>query len=294
MKDLIFPVALSIHLIQLEKKTLKWLENVHLLKKKNDIAEIREQKIIRFAAYLFPEMEINRLEIVMRFFCCLFLLDDRLDHITPEEGLDWINCLCDEKTERRFNPLIFEILKLNREMLRLSDKKKWRKGWIENWDFHLEGLLWELDNRCKRSTPDLRDYQIQRPFASGVFLALHLLRMEFFENSLIVQKLEWDVSRLIVLSNDLSSSEKEKSMGDFQNELLLLEVFIGSSQAKNRVENEIIRLHSQIIQVAERIRLEYPKMEKWLESIMLLLGGCHYWSEITARYFAKINGEMKR
>lgn len=290
----LFPVAINIYSNQISMEVSKWAWDLGLFSSIEEYKSYKKQGINFFAPYLFPQLSLEDLRRTMKFFLCLFLLDDHLEQIDPDEGINWINGLSNKENEMNLNPLLIQIQVLTIEMMKVSSDQKWKNGWMENWNYHLEGLLWEINNKSKGRIPELRDYQIQRPFASGVFLAIHLLRMETFEDSLKVRRLEWDVSRLIVLSNDLGSSDKERSLGDFHNELLLLERIVGPIQAKVRMKNEIKRLCTQIIQVGTRIKKESEKMEPWLGSMMLLVGGCHYWSQYTTRYFEKINGEMKR
>ncbi|RIW13110.1 hypothetical protein D0X99_17005 [Algoriphagus lacus] len=295
-RQLEFPSALSLQVIDLDRDCLRWAWKNGILVSPEQVESFRRQKINWFAAYLYPELEAERLKVLMRFFLCLFRIDDGMDNWTNEDSYLLLKAL--EKRgswegKPEFSSLRQHTLSLFRRISRWSNSEIWRKEWKENWILYLEGLGWELTLKAENKVPELNDYQQNRGFSSGVFLAFQLLRIDCYSPSCGMLKMEQLISRLITLSNDIGSFEKERRQGDFQNELILLEGIIGLDSAKRRVKKELERLKWQILGLGDYLTKHESDTKPWVESALLLAGGCQAWSEESIRYLSRINGTVK-
>ena len=307
MKSYPIPIAVSLQVIPLERKTLDWLISSKLLIDQRLLFQIEQQKFSWFAAYLFPEMEAGRLETVMRFFDCLFLLDDLLDGKFAMDYLLKIERLKTLETQVQASESVtdfpasidslFNHLNLLVRQISCLGNDVWMNDFIEIWEDYLDAQIWEIENKSKNELPMLSEYQERRLFSSGVFLALHLLKVDWHDQSCPVNWLERKAARIICLSNDIKSADKEKSVGDFHNELLLLQHQTGCTEAavKEYAEKQVQGLFEQLFQLMELCEKQAGNLPKsWIEELLLLLGGCMFWSEEdTVRYSGIINGMEK-
>ncbi|MBN3581962.1 hypothetical protein JYB64_06145 [Algoriphagus aestuarii] len=307
MKSYPIPVAISLQVIPLERKTLDWLIHSNVLMDQNLLLQIEQQKFSWFAAYLFPEMDFLRLEKVMRFFDCLFLLDDLLDRNKANVFMEALENLKDLKslgyevyiesnTQEKITSLFDHLGRLARHISSFGNEI-WKRDFQEIWKDYLDAQIWEINNKFKKELPMLSEYQEKRLFSSGVFLALHLLKIDWPDQNCAVYWLERKAARIICLSNDIKSADKEKRAGDFHNELLLLQAQTGCSEPAVRdfTEKQVQGLFGQLFELMDLCEKQEEGLPKnWIEELLLLIGGCMYWSEEdTVRYAGSINGMEK-
>ncbi|MDG1277546.1 MAG: terpene synthase family protein [Algoriphagus sp.] len=300
MKTNSFPIAISIYCPQLETEVLDWLR-FHLPSWNKAIFKgIFAHRINWFAAYLLPEFSRENLQSCMRLFLCLFLLDDLLDRISPLESKKCLTLLRQKETNSiGFNQEILEFKTLIKKQIKgfqESSPDNWFSEWNKIWDAYLGGLEWEITNKMAKQKPDLEDYWQNRIHSLGVFLALHILKLEFEQEPSQAIKLEQKAAKLICISNDIISLSKERALGDFSNGILLSEFYLEIP------ENQAIELHKKQIEILTNEIWELSSFSKgwthnsdsWLRSFLLLIGGCLYWSEQdTLRYSTAINGQIK-
>lgn len=290
-----FPVALNPATPRLDKEVLVWGWKNHLFLSLGELEKARSQKLNWFASYLFPEAEEQVMKGTMKFFLWLFLIDDLLDSENQDSSLEFLNHLLNPKTgssSGRFG-VFLDVLPEIKLWWESLGGEKWQKAWKDNWKHYLEGLWWEFQNKKNGIRPHLSDYRLFRPYFSGVFLAIHLLRLPDLVESCESNLLEGKIARLICLSNDLSSAEKEKQAGDFNNELLLMiiEQRISPIQAKTYLVTEIKNLIKDIKSLTVLTAKLSLSCTDWTRRLNLLLGGCLYWaSQDTNRYQSTLNG----
>lgn len=292
-----FPVALNPSTPRLDKEVLIWAWNSRLFLSPGELEKARSQKLNWFASYLFPEAEEEEMRGTMKFFLWLFLIDDLLESENQNSSQEFLNQLLYPKPGSscgRFD-VFLDVLPEIKLWWESLGEEKWQKDWKENWKHYLEGLRWEFQNKKNGIRPALSDYRLFRPYFSGVLLAIHLLRLPDLIESCESNLLEGKIARLICLSNDLSSAEKEKQVGDFHNEFLLMTIEQGISpiQAKTYLVAEIknlIRDIKTLSGITSKISLSCTD---WTRRLNLLLGGCLYWSsQDTSRYHSQLNGHI--
>ena len=288
-----FPVAINLHGKALDEKVLRWAWNVGLFESPAELERCRKQKINWFAAYLFPEEEAERLELIMKFFLGLFLLDDLLDITRNSAMMDFIEGM---KTGRsmhdtsRIQILGTNLLQLNKVMESYytdSSSDRWCYSWLE----YLQALQWEMRIKMEGIKPALQEYRINRPKTSGVYLALLLIRQGKEVGGCISELLEFTVARFICLSNDLVSYKKEMAVNDPNNEIVILMHSMGNA-AVTWVGQEIKKLGEKILLLTEQVRISCGDSEQWVHKLLLLVGGCEAWTAETSRYQNYINGNI--
>lgn len=290
-----FPSALHPKTSFLDLSVLRWGWNAGLFEHHAELERCRIQKINWFAGYLFPLEMPEKLELIMRFFLCLFLLDDLLDNYLGSDSLDYLKSLksSSPQTETiRINALGHALIQTHNSLREIGPSGIWQKEWLEAWENYISGLQWEVENKSKNLIPQLEDYRLYRPLGSGVFLAIHLLRTASHPDTCEADLLENDIARLICLSNDLASSEKEFAIGDFHNELIILKESLGE-QVQAWAVQEIRFIEKRIFALGNEVGTKSETCKRWVENLFLLVGGCLAWSEETSRYVAYVNGTLK-
>lgn len=294
MGNLNFLVAVNLSTKALDIAVLKWAFSRKILMSHEELEKYNKEKINYFAGYLFPEISTGKLEWIMKMFLCLFVLDDQMDKAPRSESriLIWaLRTGNSSNFQAPFSHLYNAFAELN-QTLPGKDNLHWKPVWDGHWSAFLKGLEWELDNKYFGKIPDLAEYKYYRPHLSGVFLALHFLKLDFeFVPSCASELLENKIARWICLSNDLISADKEEKTGDFHNELFLLSRISSKREAAKHMEKEISTLYWHIQHLQFEVVNKLPEYCDWVESLSLLMGGCAFWSnEVTIRYSTYLNG----
>ncbi|WBL43564.1 terpene synthase family protein [Algoriphagus halophytocola] len=287
-----FPVAMNRHCIALDVEVLRWAWAAGLFESPAELERCRTQKINWFAAYLFPEELPLKLELIMKFFLCLFLLDDLLDIYLDRDMEHYLIHLRSGKASHpvpRLEKLGASLLQFNQEIVQANGVSGLGKQWEQTWQDHLEALQWELRSKRSAVPPVLEAYRRYRPIASGAYLAMGFLRTDNTFLDCFSELLESQLARFICLSNDLASHTKELKIGDFHNEVLILREEIGDI-AIGWVQNEIVRLRKSIWMLAEQVGSQSEQCDRWARSLLLQAGGCTAWTAETSRYQVYING----
>ncbi|WP_332914452.1 terpene synthase family protein [Algoriphagus boritolerans] len=123
-------------------------------------------------------------------------------------------------------------------------------------------------------------------------MAIHLLRPSVYPNACEAGLLELAIARLICLSNDLVSFEKESSIGDFHNELIILRSELGD-KVQAWASMEIRSVQKRIHLLARGVASQSTACRTWVECLFFagwrLLG----WSDETSRYVSYVNGTLR-
>jgi hypothetical protein len=291
----VFPSSLHIQTPNLDTKVLLWAWSVGLFETHSELERCRIQKVNWFAGYMFPAETPERLELIMRFFLCLFLLDDLLDHLSEKESFGFLRGLMLRSAQSelpRLQALGSALILTHESLGNHCPSQQWRKEWMDTWSLYVSGLHWEVKNKSWGQMPSLEDYRFHRPSSSGVFLAIHLLRTATHPKSCEADFLEHHIARLICLSNDLASYEKELAIGDFHNELIILQDAL-SEKVQSWAVQEIQQIQKRIAALAKEVSLKSETCKSWVEGLLLMVGGCLAWSAETSRYVVYVNGTLR-
>lgn len=297
MADYQFQVAVNLYTKELDEEILKWAYSKKIIPSLKGIQRFKREKVNYFAGYLFPQASSSNLEWIMKVFLWLFVFEELQEKSHPREFrvLLWVLM----KKKRTQNPFLLEYMfDVWKELMETSPGKSnisWQSEWESTWLAFLQGIEWETRNQNAKIIPSLSDYHYYRPHLSGVYLALHYLKLDLRpDESCISELLEFKIARWICLSNDLLSAEKEKKDGDYHNELLILSESVPYGLALNYLDLELKKLYRQIESMKSTVSQQSAACKKWIESLNLLMGGCVFWSnEITIRYESHINGILK-
>ncbi|PZV82298.1 hypothetical protein CLV31_109159 [Algoriphagus aquaeductus] len=293
MKGPLFPSALHRSTGECDLKVLRWAWQSGLFESHAELERFRVEKINWFAGFLYPEIDAEKLTLVMQFFLGLFLLDDLLDqdpslsHMDYLEGLSRSSMNKDKGRKERIGNRLLELKeKLKNSFPEENSKREWEGSWKE----YLNGLQWEIRNKIEGKIPDLEDYKYFRPYSSGVFLAIQLARTKKHFKNCETGILESTIARYICLSNDLVSLSKEKKANDFYNELIILQASFGRD-AEAIAKKELGVLEEKIVSLSRLVTENDESCQTWINRLLHLVGGCLAWSAMTVRYFSPVNGK---
>lgn len=291
-----FPSALNSETRVLDGKVLRWAWDAELFESPAELHRCRVQKINWFAGYLFPEEQPERLELIMKFFLGLFLLDDLLDIAIDSPMIDFLEGMKTGNSTHpisRLHNLGSELLLLHKAIKEEYDMPFVREQWNSSWLEYLEALQWEIRIKIDGISPGLEEYRINRPKTSGVYLAILLIRQGEDMRGCISELLEFSMARYIYLSNDLASYTKELAIGDPHNEIIILMQSMGDA-AVSWAQQEVKQLRKRILGLTEQVCMNFGTCEEWIRRFLLLAGGCEAWTAETSRYKKYINGNLGR
>ena len=230
----------------------------------------------------------------MKFFLCLFLLDDLLDiaiDVAMIEFLEGLKVGSSTHPNNRLNSLGIELFFLYQLIEDENGDAFARNQWHTAWMEYIEALQWEIRIKIDGIAPVLQDYRIMRPKSSGVYLAMLLIRQGKDLRGCISELLDFSLARYICLSNDLASYKKELKIGDPNNELVILMETMGES-ALTWAQQELKQLRKRILALARQVCTNFTYCEEWIRRLLLLAGGCEAWTAETSRYQKYINGNI--
>lgn len=306
-----FPAYVHIDAAEIEEQTVSWAFHFHSILRNNDeIAYYKEQKFSYLSSCLYPEIDIERGVWVSKLYLWLFYLDDLTDdlHVGQKAGfwdylLSGVETILEGKS-LGFNPdRITVFLNAFKDLVTEFDA-------LVSGHTELKGLIFfeilnymqknkiEAEFKDKGILPTWEEYQVIRPSFSGGNLALALSAFESGEK-FSSDCYDWKetsylrglAAKLIYLSNDLISYQKEASRGDFMNAVAL-------HMHHKRIDfvvaqQEVLNLHAQTLEefmvLDKKWREEYKPENsgilKYLKQIKYKIAGTVHWSlSISPRY----------
>lgn len=293
----LLPVCLNIHTPSSESAAIDWGYNYGLV---DEERELTTSKVLWFAGYALSGLTRTQLDEATKFFFCLHTLDELLQKCDYEEAMEffyrWEEYLFYEEFDSPFSSLWYALDAVLEAMEDFSDQV-----WLDSFWFYLDDYLqarrWEYYNRMQGIIPSMNLFTMQRAYGSGIYLAIHFLKLHFPAEEYPIEWVEQRIARIVCLSTDLKAFEYHQRTQDCQNELVLRQIHTGSSdiQVCRHAINLITLLFDSFLEIIEEFKNENKTLAEWADHLLLLLGGCLYWSEENAlRYGTRINGMNKR
>lgn len=308
-----YPFSAYVHndAADIEEQTVSWAFHFHSILRNNDeIAYYKNQKFSYLSSCLYPEIDIERGVWISKLYLWLFYLDDITDdlHVGQKAGFwDYLLAGVENIMEGKslgFNPdritvylTAFSDLVTKFDALISGHKELKRLVFSEVLNYMQKNKI-EAEFKDKRSLPTWEEYQVIRPGFSGGNLALALCAFESgekFSNDCSDWQETTDLRelavKLIYLSNDLISYQKEAERGDFMNAVAL-------HMHHKRIDftvaqQEVLNLHAQTLEEfmmldkkwREEYRPENSGILKYLKQIKYKIAGSVHWSiSISPRY----------
>ncbi|WP_439490858.1 terpene synthase family protein [Algoriphagus sp.] len=292
----ILPVSINLYTPTAEAIAIDWGWNYGLV---DDELELKKEKTLWFAGYALPILDKLQIEETTKFFFCLHTLDDMLRRCAYEEGMEffyrWEEYLFYQEFDSPFSSVWYALDDVMESMANLGDEV-----WLDTLYFYLEDYLqakrWEFHNNWEGIIPGLNVFTMQRTYSSGIYLAIHFLKLHFPAEEYPIRWEEQRIARIVCLATDLKAFEFHRNKRLTHNELLLRQLHTGISdpQVCNHAFRLLSGLFDSLLDMLEEVKKENESHSIWVDQLLLLLGGCLYWSEEEAlRYSTKINGISK-
>ncbi|CAM5329168.1 Pristinol synthase [Streptomyces avidinii] len=166
--------------------------------------------------------------------------------------------------------------------------------------------IWETENRSARRHPSLREYIHMRvhsgcvvPVYDVVELAEDVALPYRFRESVWVNDFLFDAANIINWQNDVVSLVKESNQHSVNNLVYILQNENGSTlqEAVDRahamstgLNENIFRAQRELPEVMDIFSLdprERDAVQRWFDGVLLALGGCMKWHEITHNRFLR-------
>ena len=225
-----FSLRINTHAHAAEQASLRWLERHHIAHG-SWLAALAEAHLTTLVAGFYPSAELPQLCLASDYVCWAFALDDLSDE--TDVGLrparlaelfgSFAALLAGAGPRPGASPLergLHELL-LRATALTMPAQMS---AFVAGNRAYFDAMLWEANNRARRSVPDEAAYVALRPAAGAVpsFFAL----IEPFEEIRLppavrshpgVARLARLAGDIICWTNDLLSYDKEHAHGDFHN-----------------------------------------------------------------------------
>ncbi|WP_373496225.1 terpene synthase family protein [Aquiflexum sp.] len=305
-----YPFSSIIHsdVDEIDSITTCWASEQKLLPNQNSIIKYQKMRMTWLSARLYPESKIEKAIWLAKLYALLFILDDYTDSIPKgEKHAFW------EKISIGYK-LIMENGAIP------TEKGQIRPFWMafaDLWE-DLNGLtsspfinlfqelilnytkenIWESLNLDLEKIPSIDQYLSKRPVFSGGFLAIHLIPFTMeddYHDILVVwkslTKYTEFASRLIYISNDLFSFDKESKIKDPHNWVYLL--INWENLDKDKAIEKILHFHDlalkDFIQLDKAFQENYSPANRTLlsaiKNIKYQVSGAVAWSvNDTTRY----------
>jgi hypothetical protein len=251
---------------EIDRKIVCWAHGIHgFMHNEQDVKKYQAMKLSWLSAYLYPEADWESSLWIGKLYALLFGMDDLTDHL-PEGGKAdfWMLIVkgfgevleCKDVSIKGFHvlPFIYAFQDLWESLGEFEQTdKSYREFLKEEFRLYLDSNLWESQNRDKHRIPEISEYLIQRPVFSGGQLALSLIPLgmgdpfseikEAWDKSLIYRQLG---AKLIFITNDLFSYQKEKRDRDFHNWLKLL--VVNEKKSESAAKEFLIQEHNKTLE----------------------------------------------
>jgi hypothetical protein len=306
------PVAMmsepSLYAAAMERDTRGRVLDMKLLQR--EAAQVRRYDASQFGlltAYVYPKGTWERLEVCNDWHVWLFLFDDQVDELAevgkqPEYLKAYVDaCLAVLRgggLRAEATPLERFTLDLRQRMTRLASDL-WMERFIKDVeDYIYRGTLLAARHWTDGTVPDLETYIEQRAMDSAVYTAEDLVEFaepgqelpeELFHLPL-VQRLRQLCTRVVALTNDLFSFEKEVLWHHNPNNfvhLLRVHQGLGLSEAIYAAIDFINADTEAFIACEEALqasRLADPRVLAYVEGLKAWIRGNVHWSMVTGRY----------
>jgi hypothetical protein len=305
---------------ELDGKIIAWAHGIHgFLRTDQEVKKFQEKKLSWLSTYLYPEANYETSLWIDKLYAVLFCMDDFTDHL-PDGGKSdyWesiskgIQEVLDEKPISvkglQVLPYLFAFEELWKELSNFEQvDEEYRELLRHEFTIYLKANLWEARNRDNQTRPEIKDYLLQRPIFSGGQIALALIPLGMgepfseikssWERSLGLRQL---AAKMIFITNDLFSYQKEKQNGDFHNWLILLVHF--EQKSESAAKDYLIIQHNKTLEIflnsiqelSKNFNPENDHLLSILKQVKFQISGAVEWSiSCSNRYLMELKNEFK-
>jgi hypothetical protein len=263
-----------------------------------------------FAACTYPTVDVHNLALVSDWFAWLFLVDDQLDDGVIGRQLEQVQevmaellTVLDEDTSLSLSPpsahsssAIASLADLWQRTLPQSTKT-WRKRFFRHVADCFTAAYWEAHNRVQGIIPDEITYIKKRRDTGAIYICLDLIDIVehinlplHVYNSQVFQDTLEATSNVVCWCNDIYSLEKEKTLGEHHNLVLVAQHahHFTHQEAINYVSELISKEVQLFLNLEQQLLALFPMhtqdLQKYLAGMRSWMRGNLDWSSKTKRY----------
>lgn len=303
-----FPESLNPHVYEADRHTSAWVHTFGLVKDEVTWDAYHEQKFTWMVARMFPEAPLSSLCIASDFNTLLFLWDDHLDDLSPNELNTGFERMVYQMMQIMENNKTFTLETGGPILSAMSDiwqrmRQVSNKGWQGRFARSLKDAfianMWRMKHVDNARSISLNDYIRFRPQIGGAnfFLDLATLMGDInlpadLRANRQVKSIGLYCSRTICWANDLYSFSKESELGDELNLVMLLKhhhqlTLEQAVEQAVRIHNSEVALFNNTADVLTALCASAvkPLLQQYVSTLGLMMKGNIDWSsQDTTRY----------
>lgn len=277
-----FPSQINKHVDVLESHAMEWVMRFNLLKDEQSYQRFRKSKFYWLAASAYPNCQFEELKIANDVISWLFVWDDKCDISDLGKRPELINTFCNRfieilngaETTSKDIPLSHALSDVRKRIIQKGNLAFFHH-FVYNFEHYFYGCIQESNNRLHVKLPTLEAYIKIRNSTSAAPLCLnliefcdHLIIPYSLRNHEIVSKITWMTVNILAWSNDIFSLEKEISLGEFHNLVLVLKhqqdipldkALILATEIHNKEVQNLISLEASMPYFGKEIDAEIAK-----------------------------------
>lgn len=306
-----FPPQINPHVQTTQTHLLDWVQRFNLVQKETAQQRFIQAEFAYFAACTYPTASASNLALVSDWFAWLFLVDDQLDDGVigkqPEQAYEVMTNLLDILDDKYTpEPLLPASAYSSIAAASLADlwqrtfsqsTSNWRKRFYRHVADCFAAAYWEAQNRLQSAIPDEATYIKKRRDTGAIYICLDLIDIVehidfplYLYNSQVFQDALDATSNLVCWCNDIYSLEKEKTLGEHHNIVLVVQHTRNFTQ--HEAINYITELMSKEVQLFLNLEQQllriFPthaqELQKYLAGMKSWIRGNLDWSSKTKRY----------
>lgn len=307
-----YPFASIVHgdVEEVDAIVCVWAADHRLLPNLKAISKYQKMKMTWLSARLYPEARFEKSIWLAKLYAFLFIMDDVTDAMPKgQKSLLW------KEIERQLKGAMSgESLEADRQYksagaFREAFLDLWRElqhlasepqvlVFRDNFLSYVRENCWEACNRDFDRPIPLSLYLEKRPLVSGGELALSLVQFALEDDHPDILSV-WPLlrqylglaSKLIYSSNDLLSNDKERSIGDVHNWIILLVKNEGMTEEE--ATNHLLEVHAKtlrsLLEMDRKFREDYTPQNRTLlaaiKNIKYQVSGAVAWSVVDTRRY---------
>lgn len=305
-----FPTRISPHVHQVQEQTDRWMKEFSLLPDEKAYAGFSNYKMAWMTCRTMPDASLDLLVTVNNFYSWLFVMDEQLDHITPETEAvrdkrflqhfisGFVRIMRENSTVSKSDNLMLAAFSDIWQQLQPHSRATWQCQFTVSLKGTFEAAIWEAANTNALKLPTVAQYTMMRPYFSGANLGTDLnevaqqifLPVYVLQNESIIQLVNYS-RRVVCWANDLFSLGKELAHGDNHNLVMVLKE--NHQLSLEEAIREAAGLHDREIRRMRRLRSRLPDfgekvnddVQRYINGLETMVAGFFYWSiEDTPRY----------
>ncbi|WP_324192478.1 terpene synthase family protein [Nocardia transvalensis] len=314
-----FPFRINPHAEQTRAHLDEWTRRIGLVHREAARKRFEKADFGWFAAVVYPTADAAHLDLMSDWFAWLFLVDDQLDDgkvgRSPEHVGTVVSRMRSVLESPDFGaaaaadpdaPVAVSSLADLWQRTAADATPAWRRRYIRHLDECLTtAATWEARNRIEGIVPDEETYIEKRRHTGAIYVCMDLIdiveRIDVPENVYASPQFAAALDaacNVVCWTNDVYSLEKERSLGEVHNLVLVVEHHrgLGTDEALERVCAAISAQTRLFLDLERELLATFPEhagvLDPYLAGMRTWMRGNLDWSSRSKRYRAVADGVL--